>query len=84
MRSIAVVIWADAHQATDSWTHISDLDNETERVIHTVGFLLPVDDGGKTNHVTIAQSLDEQEDMVDNVLHIPVAMVKSLKAVAVQ
>lgn len=82
MYSIVIVEWADAHQATDSWTAIEDLDDEGERVIHTVGFLLPVDEGGKDQHVTIFQSLDEEQEMVDNVLHIPVGMVKSMRAVS--
>lgn len=81
MFSIVAVVWADAHQATNTWTHIADLDGEGERVIVTVGFLLPIDEGGKANHITIAQSFDDDEQMVDNVMHIPVAMVKSMRAV---
>lgn len=82
MKSIVIVEWADAHQATDSWTAIDDLDDDGERLIQTVGFVLPVDEGGKDNHVTIFQSFDEEQDMVDNVLHIPVGMVKSMRAVS--
>lgn len=83
MHSIVVVEWADAHQATDSWTAIDDLDDDGDRTIVTVGFLLPVDEGGKSNHVTIFQSFDEEQEMVDNVLHIPTGMVKSMRAVSV-
>ncbi len=82
MHSIVLVEWADAHQATDSWTSIEDLDDDGERMIHTVGFLLPVDEGGKDAHVTIAQSLDLAQEMVDNVLHIPVAMIRKMCAVS--
>ena len=82
MKSIVLVEWADAHQATDSWTYVDDLDDEGDRIIQTIGFLLPVDEGGKENHVTLFQSFDEEQDMVDNVLHIPVGMVKSMRAVS--
>lgn len=82
MKSIVVVVWADAHQATDSWTHVSELEDDGERIIETIGFLLPVDEGGKENHVTVIQSFDVAQDMVDNVLHIPVGMVKSIRAVS--
>lgn len=82
MHSVVIVEWADAHQGTESWTSIDDLFDDGERLIRTVGFLLPVDEGGKENHVTVFQSFDEQQEMVDNVLHIPVGMVKSMRAVS--
>jgi len=82
MLSIVLVEWADAHQVTDSWTSIADLSDEGERIIHTVGFLLPLDNGGKNGHITICQSFDEQEQMVDNVMHVPVGMVRSMRAVS--
>lgn len=78
MHSIVIVEWADAHQATESWTAIEDLEDYGDRMIFTVGYLLPVDDGGKEGHVTVFQSFDPQENMVDNVLHVPVGMVKSM------
>jgi hypothetical protein len=81
MESIVLVEWVDAHQETSSWTAIEDLDSEGDRLIRTVGFLLPVDDGGKSGHVTIVQSWDEEQEMVDNVLHIPVGMVRKMSAV---
>lgn len=81
-KTVVVVEWLDAHQGTDSWTHIDDLDTE-ERVIHTVGFLLSSEDGGKDNHVTLLQSIDEEQEMVDNVLHIPVAMVRVMRTLGV-
>ena len=81
-KTVVIVEWIDAHQGTDSWTFVSDLDTD-ERVIHTVGFLLSLDDGGKPNHVTLLQSIDEEQEMVDNVLHIPVGMVRVMRTLGV-
>lgn len=82
MQSIVIVEWVDAHQGTESWTSIHDLADEGDRLILTVGFVLPTDEGGKENHITVFQSFDEEQEMVDNVLHIPVGMVKSMRAVS--
>jgi len=82
MHSIVIVEWADAHQGSDGWTSIDDLDADGHRIIHSVGFLLSLDDGGKEDHVTLFQSFDGEQQMVDNVLHIPVGMVKSMRAVS--
>lgn len=79
--TVVVVEWADAHQSTTQWTHIGDIDSEGERIIRSVGFLVSVEDGGKADHITVFQSWDRQEEMIDNVLHIPVAMVKRMSAV---
>jgi hypothetical protein len=81
MNAIVFIEWADAHQATDGWTAIEDLEDDGERIIHTVGFLLPVDEGGKEDHVTIVQSFDVEQEMVDNVLHVPSSMVRKMKVV---
>lgn len=81
MDTVVIVEWADAHQSTAQWTHISDIDTEGERVVRTVGFLVAASDGGKVDHITVVQSWDAQEEMIDNVMHIPVAMVKRMSAV---
>ena len=81
MQSVVIVEWADAHQSTMHWTSITELDNSGERMIRTVGFLLTVEDGGKEEHITIAQSWDNEEELVDNVLHIPISMVRQMSAV---
>lgn len=75
-RTVTLVEWADAHGATDSWTPISDLETDGEVVIFSVGFLLPVEEGGRNLHVTLVQSFDD--DHVDNVLNIPVGMVRKI------
>jgi hypothetical protein len=81
MDTIVVVEWADAHQSSTQWTHIGDIDTEGERIVRTVGFLISASDGGKEDHITIVQSWDRQEEMIDNVMHIPVCMVKRMSAV---
>ncbi len=78
-RTIVVVKWADAHAGASSWVSIDDLDKHGEVIICSVGFLLPVEDGGRDHHVTLVQSFDDTH--VDHVLHIPVGMVRSMKTV---
>jgi len=65
------VIWKDAHQVTDAWTHLDELDTEPI-IVRSIGLLLP---GVKKGHVCIAQSIIEDEHTVDNVLAIPEEMV---------
>ena len=82
MDTLVLIEWIDAHQSTDSWTCIDDVGNDGDRIILTVGFLLPVENGGKHGHVTTAQSIDEEEKMVDNVLHIPTQMIRRMSVVS--
>lgn len=77
METVVVVEWYDAHQGTEGWTAMGDVDTNA-RLIVTCGFLWTEDDGAKEDHVTVVQSQDRAYEMVDNVLHIPVAMVKCL------
>ncbi len=77
MRTMVVVIWHDAHSATDSWTPISELDKDP-CVVVSAGFLLPISDGGKDGHITIFQSKTKSDD-VDGVLCIPADMVQSMR-----
>ena len=76
-----VVVWADAHADVEQWTPLEDLDRDGEYLVKSCGWLIPVDLGGKADHVTIAQSLTP-DDMVDHVLHIPVSMVRTLASMA--
>lgn len=78
-RNLLIVQWADAHGATDSWTAIADLEIDGEVIIFSTGFHLPDGEGGRAGHVTLAQSVDE--DHVDNVLNIPVDMVRKVTTV---
>jgi hypothetical protein len=41
---------------------------------------LATSDGGKENHVTLYQSRSEDDDL-DHILHIPVAMIRAIKSV---
>lgn len=70
------VVWMDAHADAHGWTEIAEL--ERIRLIDTVGVLIPVQDGGAPGHLTLAQSVDEDAEMVDSVLHIPIGMVRQV------
>lgn len=75
--SAVVVTWHDAFSEFESWTAVSDIDDEP-CIVRTVGFLLP---GVKADHVVVAQSFyvnGDDEYEVDSVLAIPVGMVQSM------
>jgi len=74
---VVIVTWTDAHAATETWTALDNIDQDPCMVV-SCGFLLAVEQGGKPDHVTIYQSKTDNDD-VDGVLCIPVAMVKTLK-----
>ena len=78
-----VVHWADAHAGTEHWTPVEELDDDGEYIVASVGWLLPVDEGGKPDHVTLVQSLTV-DDHVDHVLHIPVSMVRTIASITPQ
>ena len=82
MRTMVVVRWHDAHSATDTWTPITDIDQD-EYLIQTCGFLLATSDGGKADHVTVYQSRTDDDDL-DHILHIPVAMVRKIQVCSPQ
>lgn len=75
-----IVRWADAHAGTEHWTPLEELDDDGEYIVSSVGWLLPVDEGGKADHVTVVQSVTV-DDHVDHVLHIPVSMVRTLVSI---
>ena len=75
MTAVLLVIWHDAHSGSESWIDIKDLD-QVPAVVHSVGFVLPIGEGGKPGHVTLYQSFNE--DSIDHVLHIPVGMVQKM------
>lgn len=78
----AVVRWADAHAGTEHWTPLDELEDDGEYLVESVGWLLPVDEGGKPDHVTLVQSVTPDEH-VDHVIHIPVSMVRTIASVSV-
>lgn len=78
MNKCVYVIWHDAHAGTDTWHHLDDFDKDDgPYVVHSVGWLLETDRGGKKDHLSLAQSWSD-DDAVDSVLHIPNAMVKQV------
>lgn len=77
-KTIVEITWADTHSGGIGWTPISDID-QAEYIITSCGYLLSTADGGKENHVTLYQSRTEDDDL-DHILHIPVAMIRNIKA----
>lgn len=73
--AIVHVIWADAHCDEAGWIS-TDMDDDGECLVSTVGFLVPVGHGGKKDHVTVWQSLCDDEGI--GRFHIPVDMVRNL------
>lgn len=67
------ISWADAHAGAGHWSELDDDDDE--HIVKTCGFLISVSDGGKPNHLTIAQSYTP-DGFYDHVIYIPVGMVR--------
>jgi hypothetical protein len=76
MTSFVEVVWHDAHADTNTWIDITEI-NCDPCVVVSVGILLPET---KPNHIVLAQS-QNSFDQLDCVLAIPVAMVKSMRAI---
>ena len=76
MATVVEVIWHDAHADTNTWIDISEIGCDP-CVVVSVGILLP---DTKPNHIVLAQS-QNSFDQLDCVLAIPVAMVKSMRAI---
>ena len=71
-----LVLWADAHAGEGHWDTL-DPDDKDEHIVHTCGILVSEIDGGKPNHMTIAQS-KSPDDYFDHVIHIPQGMVRTV------
>jgi hypothetical protein len=69
-----LIIWKDAHAATETWTDIDDVEDNEPYIVNSVGIFLAIGAGGKKGHVSICQSFT-QDRFVDAVLHIPKKMV---------
>lgn len=76
MSTFVEVIWHDAHADTNTWIDISEIGCDP-CVVVSIGILLP---DTKPNHIVLAQS-QNSFDQLDCVLAIPVAMVKSMRAI---
>lgn len=74
--AIVLVVWADAHTGDHGWIS-TDIDSQDEMLVQSVGFLVPADDGGKRGHVTLWQSLCEEEGI--GLFHIPADMVRTIR-----
>ena len=68
-----LVIWLDAHAASDGWMTAEEMDKEPCRV-STLGWLIP---DAKEGHVTIAQTVAPDGDCY-HLFCVPVGMVESL------
>lgn len=62
-----LVVWRDAHAATDAWTLPTDIQSGPA-LINSIGFDILLEQ--KEHHLSLAQSTDD-EGHVDNVLCIP-------------
>lgn len=76
-RQPILVVWADAHAGPEHWSSRNDIEDDGEYLVQSIGWLLTVGEGGKEQHVTMAQSWTPDDD-VDHVIHIPVGMVRSM------
>ena len=74
---VVLVTWHDAHADLNHWQHLDEMTDNDPYVVYTVGWELAVKRGGKTKHVSVAQSISP-DDAVDSVIHIPKSMVVSL------
>lgn len=70
-----VVEWHDAHTGSDGWEAREDVVDEGPAVVHTSGFLLTEDLGGKKNHISVVTTWSA-DDMVHSIFHIPKQMVQ--------
>ena len=75
--AIVLVVWADAHTGEHGWISTFIEDDQDEVLVQSVGFLVPANRGGKRRHVTLWQSLCDDEGIA--LFHIPTDMVRSLK-----
>jgi hypothetical protein len=72
-----LIEWHDAHVGVDGWAERCDLDDNAPCIVHSCGFLLPTDMGGKENHVSLVATWSD-DDMVHSVFHIPLQMVQRI------
>lgn len=76
---IVKVTWHDAHSVGGSdWDWLDDDEDDGPMVVVHIGFLMPVDNGGKENHVTLCFGMT-QDDALDSRIHIPSGMVVGIE-----
>jgi hypothetical protein len=74
---IVQITWADAHCGDPGWLDLSTVEDDGECLVTSVGYLIPVGEGGKEKHVTLYQTYTEGEGI--HPFHIPVGMVRETK-----
>lgn len=70
------VVWADAHAGAGHWAELEEHDMG-EHLVTTVGMNITPKEGGKPEHITVAQSLSP-DGFYDHVIYIPTGMVRTL------
>lgn len=75
------VEWHDAHVGTDGWVSKDELEDDGPYVVHSCGFLLTEEHGGKAGHITLVMSWSN-DDMLHSVSHIPSQMVRKIEILA--
>lgn len=68
---LVIVTWRDAHADGGSWLSVTDIE-DLPYIVESAGFVL---DGVKSGHLSICQSLGDDDGVVDHVLHIPMEMI---------
>ena len=76
-----MVEWHDAHVSVDGWEDLSALEDDGPCIVQSCGFLVPVEKGGKENHVTLVATWSI-DDMIHSVFHIPTQMVQRIEFLA--
>lgn len=72
-----LIEWHDAHVGTEGWAERVDIEDDGPCIVHSSGFLLPTNMGGKENHVSVVATWSD-DDMVHSVFHIPLQMVQRI------
>lgn len=71
------IIWHDAHAGSETWVDLHTHKDDEPYIVSSCGWLLDDKLGGKAGHISITQSWSD-DDAVDSILHIPVAMVQEI------
>ena len=79
-RTVVYVQWADTHMSDGGWINLTDYEDDGECLVDTIGFLVPLGEpGSKDKHITVWQTICKEEGI--HAIHIPVAMVRDMKAI---
>jgi hypothetical protein len=70
-----IVKWRDAHLRGDAWVTVDQIEIE-DRVVHTVGWL--IEEKSNDGYILMASNMLD-DDLVDTIMAIPVAMVVEIR-----